>query len=332
MKKILTGLALAATLPVYADSAPTAPAPMMNVPQAPVKGTQMQMPQMQMPQMHAPNMGMSNRGSNWNMPNMNWANGYNNGSNMRMPNMNWGRGGNMPNMNLPNMNMPNMGNGSRWNMPNMGWGNNPANRATAMPNMNWGNGTNGNNWNMPRMNWGNNNSGWNVPRWGGQGTTMYMPVPVAPQSPHMMRPSAPQGVHMMTMPSAPTTAIVQPVGHAQKAAEPAAKSEKVLSASDIVKQKIEEMQTLNKAIANKLLGADKKEATAETPKAVVTPAAAQPQKAEEPTKEEKTSSAGDLVKQQVGEMKKLAGAIEKKILGEKAEEGKVKEPEAATKE
>ena len=200
------------------------------------------------------------------------------------------------------------------------WGNNSANRGNAMV--------------MPNMNWGNNNSGWNVPRWGGQGTTMYMPVPVAPQSP-MMRSSAPQGVQMMTMPSMPTSVMARqvapPMGHGQKVGESAAKPEKVLSASDIVKQKIEEMQTLNKAIADRLLGADKKEVSAETPKAVAV-STEQPQKAEEPAKEEKKSPASDLVTQQVGEMKKLADVIEKKISGEKAEDTKAKEPETAVKE
>jgi hypothetical protein len=148
--------------------------------------------------------------------------------NMQMPNMNGYGGNNGSNWKMPNMQMPNMNgyggnNGSNWKMPNMNWGNN---------------GNNGSNWKMPNMNWGNNNSGWN-------GAPMYMAVPMAPNA-SMMRPVAPQM----------NPAQQAPMARAQQK-ENTTKPVQKLSAADIVRHKIEQMQRLNAAVAKQLSGAEK---------------------------------------------------------------------------
>jgi hypothetical protein len=138
----------------------------------------------------------------------------------------------VPQMQMPNMQMPNMNgyggnNGSNWKMPNM-----------QMPNMNGYGGNNGSNWKMPNMNWGNNNSGWN-------GAPMYMAVPMAPNA-SMMRPVAPQM----------NPAQQAPMARAQQK-ENTTKPVQKLSAADIVRHKIEQMQRLNAAVAKQLSGAEK---------------------------------------------------------------------------
>jgi hypothetical protein len=107
-----------------------------------------------------------------------------------------------------------------------------------MPNMNGYGGNNGSNWKMPNMNWGNNNSGWN-------GAPMYMAVPMAPNA-SMMRPVAPQM----------NPAQQAPMARAQQK-ENTTKPVQKLSAADIVRHKIEQMQRLNAAVAKQLSGAEK---------------------------------------------------------------------------
>jgi hypothetical protein len=306
MNKILTGITLAIiTLPVSAD----------DTPQAPAQVPQMNKPIMQAPQMAMPNINMpsprGNNGSNWNMPNMHWGNGsgYNNGSSWNMPSMNWGNGYNS---------------GSGWNMPNMNWGNNnPYNRGTAMS--------------MPNMNWGNNSGGWNRPNMGNYGTPMYMAAPIAPQVP-IMQPPQP-GMRMIA-PTMPPVVSPAQIGNGAKTQAVALQptQEKTSVAADIVKQKIEEMQELNKSIAKKLAEENQKkikvEAKADAPviaqqKAIkegvkVEAKADAPVVAEQKAEEQKVAeqdpekgqSATDAIKQKIQQMKDLTAGIAKKITAE----------------
>jgi hypothetical protein len=340
MNKILTGITLAIiTLPVSAD----------DTPQAPAQVPQMNKPIMQAPQMAMPNINMpsprGNNGSNWNMPNMHWGNGsgYNNGSSWNMPNMNWGNGaGNGLSWNMPNMNWGNRtGNGSSWNMPSMNWGNGyNSGSGWNMPNMNWGNNNpynRGTAMSMPNMNWGNNSGGWNRPNMGNYGTPMYMAAPIAPQVP-IMQPPQP-GMRMIA-PTMPPVVSPAQIGNGAKTQAVALQptQEKTSVAADIVKQKIEEMQELNKSIAKKLAEENQKkikvEAKADAPviaqqKAIkegvkVEAKADAPVVAEQKAEEQKVAeqdpekgqSATDAIKQKIQQMKDLTAGIAKKITAE----------------
>jgi hypothetical protein len=298
-----------------------------------------------------PNMG-GGKGTNWSMPNMgngngtamsmpNWGNGGN-GSNWKMPNMNWGNNNNPYNRGTA-MTMPNWGNNAGgWNRPPMGY----APMYMAVPYSSQ----------VPMMRPPQPRR-MIVPAQ--QMVSPYQTDGGAQQAPSTQQTATP------TPEKQPSAAdIVQqkveemqrlnqvilqklmgedqqkekkteaqdkveakaeaPVVAQQQAAEAA--SEKKPSATDFVKQKVQEMQQMNEAISNKLSSGSEDKAKLEAVKVetkVDAPVVAEQKAADKPAETaEKEPSATDVVKQKIQEMKDLTTDIAKKVIGGDKEEVK----------